>query len=347
MCSHQRRSSFIELAIVCVVIMFFLHEPVAASWKERLLSEAPPKWMALEEYYSKVEASYRKIFDIPPEGKPFPLSFQGTIYYDVRENGGMMVCTDHHVGKDGKGKQRDTTKVRGVNSRYAFNLGKSAPDADTFVLANFQAVDDQARQKVRGSGGDDYNLAFKVQGVRLIDLIKDPLFTIDARGVQRNGKELVQLEYDRKLVKRDRNDPSQTMAAGTEHGIVLLDPEHSWCIREYHLNNPDWKIDGTLEYGDEVDGFPILRRCKHTAMNKQGLGTMLITYEFDKLIHRDIPESEFTLSAFGLPEVQVPGEQKPRTLWRWLLGIGIVLGMLAILLRIYVKKKRQQVSQRI
>lgn len=335
------RRSFLELLIGCSVIIFCPHDLIAASWKERLLLEAPPKWRALEEYYSKVEASYRKTFSTPPEGKPFPLSFEGTIYYKSRQNGEMMVCTDHHVGKDGKGNQRDTTRVRGMNSHYAFALGKSAPDADAFILANFESVNDKARQKVRGSGGGEYDLAFKIQGIPLNELIKDPLFTIDARGVQQNGKEMVQLEYDRKLVTRDRKDPSQTKPAGTERGIVLLDPEHFWCIREYHLDNQNWKIDGILEYGDDVDGFPILRRCQHTATQKKGLGTMLITYDFDKLDHRDVPESEFTLSAFGLPEVQVPGEQKPRTLWRWLIGIGITLGVLAILLRVYMKKRRQ------
>ncbi len=335
----RRLSSRFELVSGCIFFLTLCRcEAIAADWKQRLLSEAPTQWAALEQYYSKMEASYRKTFATPSQGKPFPLSFQGTISYDTRENDGMMVCSDHHVGKDGQGKQRDTINVRGANSRYAFTLGKTAPDAETFVLANFQPVNDQARQKVRGSGGSEYDMVFKVQAIRLIDLIKDPLVTFDAQGVQRNGKERVQLKYDRKLVTRDSNDPTQTKPAETEHGTVILDPEHFWCVQEYHINNPNWIIDGTLEYGDEVDGFPILHRCQHTAAHKQ-LGTMLITYEFDKLIHRDIPESEFTLSAFGLPEVQVPGEQKPRSLWRWLIGIGIAFAVLAVLLRTYAKRR--------
>jgi len=341
---HDRPSRF-ELAMGCALgIVFYSLAPAAASWKERLLSEAPSKWAALEQYYSKLEVSYRKIITAPSEGKPLPLTFQGTIYCDTRQNGEMMVCTDHHVGKDGKGKQRDTTNVRGVNSRYTFTLGKTASDAESFVLINFQPVSDQARQKVRGSGGNEYDMAFKVQFVRLIDLLKDPLFTFDVHAVQRNGKELVQLEYDRQLVKQNQQGSAHKKVIGTEHGTILLDPERCWSIQEHHFENPDWKGNSFLEYGEERDGFPIIHRCKHTATHKQ-LGTRLTIYEFDKFIHRDIPESEFTLSAFGLPEMQVPGEQKPRTLWRWLIGIGLILGMLAVLLRIYVKKRQQPLQQ--
>ncbi len=340
---HQGQPSWFRLTIGCILAVVFCPlEPVAADWKERLLSEAPPKWIALEQYYSKMDASLRKTFAVSSEGKPFPLTFQGTIYYDTRQNGAMMVSTHHYVGKDGEGKQVNTTIVHGANSRYAFTLGKAAPDAESFILSNFEPLNDQVLQKVHGSGGgeNDIGLAFMVQGVRLVEYIKNPHFTFDAHRAQPNGKEMVQLEYERKLMKRDRNAPSQTMPAGIEHGVVLLDPEHFWCVREYHVNNPNWKIDGTVEYGDEVDGFPILRRCQHIATHKQ-LGTEIITYEFDKLIHRDIPESEFTLSAFGFPEVQVPDEQKPRILWRWLIGIGVALGVVSVLLRVYVKRKRQ------
>lgn len=340
----RRRHPFrFKLAIGGVILLALCRsEAVAVDWKERLLSEAPPKWSALEQYYAKMEASYRKTFAVPPEGKPFPLSFQGTIYYEILTNGGMMVCTHRHVGKDSQGKQRDTTKVLGVNARYAFELGKTALDAETFILTNFQISNDRARHKVRGSGGAEFDKILEVQGFRMLDIIKNPQLTItNVLGVQRNGKELVQLEYDRQLVEYDRQDPSQKKITGTEHSIVFLDPERYWCIREYHFDNPDWKGDGSLEYGDADDGFPILRRCTHTATHHKGYGTMLITYEFDKLVHRDIPESEFTLSAFGMPELQLPGEQKPRTLWRWLIGIGIALGALAVLFRVYMKKKRQ------
>jgi hypothetical protein len=336
--------------IGCIIVLsLWPHDTAAGEWKERLRTEAPPKWTALEQYYAKMEMSYRKIIAIPTEGKPIPESFLGTIYQDVCVNGDRIVCTSHHVGKDDSGKSVDTTFVRGVNSRYFFELAKTAPDADTFILSNFQPVSDKARQKVFNGGASNARIAFAgSQFGRLSDIIKDPRFTIsNIHGVRRDGKEVVQFEYGFTAETPDKQAPPQHKEPWAEHGVVVVDPQHSWCILRTHFDNPNWTGDETVEYGDAIDGFPIPRRCTHTSTHKKGMGNGLIICEFDKLVHRDIPESEFTLSAFGLPEMQVPGEQKPQTLWRWLLGIGIALGVLAVLLRIYVKKKRQQTPQQV
>lgn len=341
-----RRDSRLQLAFGGILLLSLCSQGSSAEgWKERLLTEAPPKWRDLEQYYSKIDVSYRKVIGAPPEGKPFPWSFVGTVQLDIRENGERIVCTTHRVGKDRAGKQEDSTQVDGVNSRYAFQLVKTTPDADTFVLANLEPVSDKAREKIRGKV--DFTMIFKIQGKRLTDIIEDPLYTIKAYGVQRKEREVVQMEYDFPLAHWDRTDASQKGASPVEHGTVIFDPKHSWCVLKYHFDNPNWIGDGTLEYGEEVDGFPIPRRCTYTAKSKKGHGNQLITYEFDKIVHRDIPESEFTLSAFGLPEMPLPGEQKPQTLWRWLLGIGIALGVLAVLLRVYVKKKRRQMPQQV
>jgi hypothetical protein len=321
-------------------------DAVAADGKERLFSEAPPKWTALEQYYSKLEVSFRAIVSSKPAtlGPVYP----DICYFDIRRNGDMMVSTQRRVGKFPDGKRMDSLGVNGVNSRYAFKLGKTTPDAESFILANFQPASDEMRRKVHSRGEHHFNIVFEVNSwdcIPLSKFIKDPLITItDVHDLRRGGRDMAQLSYERQWKIHDRS--------GTEHGTVILDPERYWCVCEHHSELPDIlpvrKIDGFLEYGDDVDGFPILRRCQETTTYKDKTDSpLVIIYEFDKLVHRDIPESEFTLSAFGLPEVQVPGEQKPRTLWRWLVGIGIALGVLAVLLRVYVKKRRQQAPQRI
>lgn len=340
MCSFRESYFLFGLNIGCIVLIAICPcEAVAAGWKERLLSEAPPKWTALEQYYSKMEVSSRMTYPTRPS---VSAQFPDIVYVDIRKNGEWMVSTMRRVGKGIDGKRMDTLNVYGVNSHYAFELGKTSPDADTFVLANFQSASDEMRRKVHAHGEHNFSSAFEVQAVPLSEFIKDPLVAItDVRSVRRGEREMAQLDYARQLVMHDRNDSSKAKASGTEHGTVVLDPEHYWCVRECHFDRSDCKSDMFLEYGDDVDGFPILRRYQDTTTYKDGTGSMVINYEFDKLVHRDIPESEFTLSAFGLPEMQLPSEQKPRTLWRWLTGIGIVLGTLAILLRVYLKKKRQ------
>jgi hypothetical protein len=310
---------------------------IAADWKERLLSEAPPKWAALEQYYAKMEMSCRTILTETPKGLG---GVPDVVYSDIRKNGEWMVSTQRRVGKNLDGKRTDDLSVNGVNSRYAFTLGKAAPDAESFILANFEPASDIARQKVHGRGERSFSAVFEVDTwdcVPLSKFIKAPSVTItDVRGLNRGGRVLVQLNFERQ--QEWINNLRVTV-----HGAVVLDPEHCWCVRECHAEFPDSmpasKTDNILEYGDDVDGFPILRREQHTVTYRDGKGRLVTTTEFDKLVHRDIPESEFSLSAFGLPEVQVPGDQKPRTLWRWLIGIGAALGVLAILFRAYAKRR--------
>ena len=346
MCPARCRPFLFGLAVGCLTLTGVCPgEAIAADWKERLLAEAPPKWAALEKYYSKLEVSFRSNYTTKP--KPPPL-FPDSVSFDIRKNGDMMVSTQRRLGTFPDGKRMDDLDVNGVNSRYAFTLGKTSPDAESFLLANFQPASDEARENVHGCGEHQFGIVFEVNSwdcIPLAKFIKDPFVTItDVRGVRRGEREMAQLSYERQMEKPNGSK-------GKEHGTVVLDPDHFWCVRESHSELPDFmpvhKIDHFLEYGEDVDGFPILRREQDTTTYKDGEGTLATTTEFDKLVHRDIPENEFTLSAFGLPEMQLPGEQNPPTLWRWLVGIGIALGVLAILLRVYVKKRRREAAQKV
>lgn len=334
------RSIILGLVMGCVFGLAICPNIASSTeWKERLLTEAPHKWEALEQYYSKMEGSSRKIVATPMGGKPIPSMFEGTVVRDVRENGDWIVATIHRVGKR-NGKPVDTIEVTSTNSRYAFRLGKPTSDAESFVLVNFEPVNAQARGKARGQ--IDFHLPFNPLGDRLSDVLKNPSFVITGvRGVRRDGKELVQMDYDIHVSNNDPQDPSPKNTIEIRHISLILDPERYWSVQECHFDFPNMNGDESLEYSQSVDGFPILRRSTYTQRGKNGLGDMLATQDFNKLVHRDIPENEFTLSAFGLPEMQVPGEQKPRTLWRWLVGIGIALGLFAVFLGVYVKKKRK------
>lgn len=331
----------LDRVIWCVIFLaMFPREAIAASWKERLLAEAPPKWTAMEEYYSKMEVSFRQYVPVLPQslvGRAPDLA-----YFDIRKNGDMMVSSLRRVGKYADGKKMDQLRILGINKRYAFKLAKTSPDADTFILEKYESASDEIRQQVQSRGGLNFTSSFRVNGMLLSEFVKDSLVTItDIRSLQRGGREIAQLDYHRQLVYHDSNDPSKNKIIGTEEGVVVLDPEHCWCIREHHFVLPSLKCDVALEYGDDVDGFPILRRVQDTTVYKNSTGTMRTVWEFDKLVHRDIPESEFTLSAFGMPEMQLPGDQRPHTLWRWMIGIGIALAALAILLRVYWQRRRQ------
>ncbi len=330
----HRRPFFRGMVLGCAALVSICcRVAVADGWKDRLLSEAPPKWAALERFYSKMEVSFREIVTVPPED-PFriPGSFLGTTTCDTRQSGELYVAVIRSSGQRGEEKV-ESTVVRGVNSRYGFQLGKTAPDAKQFILVKMEPASDEMRGKLWGDAGRHFLYAFTVLGVRLSDLIKYPGFTIkEVRGVQYNGKEMVQLTYDRQY-------PPEAKVSGPEQGTVILDPEQYWCVQEFRYDNPLRKGVETVEYAGAIDGFHIIQRCTHKTTNKQ-YGSLIFTMEYDKVTPRDIPESEFTLSAFGLPDIPLPSEQKPPTLWRWLIGIGIGLGAIAFLFRRLWKRRQ-------
>jgi hypothetical protein len=84
---------------------------------------------------------------------------------------------------------------------------------------------------------------------------------------------------------------------------MFLDPENYWCIKEYVVTRDFGTVEATLEYGDKIAGFPVVRE-------RTGL---LIDKDTDKTFHKGIlkvlrlarssaSESEFRLSAYGISE---------------------------------------------
>ncbi|HZT82686.1 MAG TPA: hypothetical protein VFA26_20825, partial [Gemmataceae bacterium] len=74
-------------------------------------------------------------------------------------------------------------------------------------------------------------------------------------------------------------------------------------------------VRGTFDYTESPKGFPILKSIVRTWADAK------YTQEFDLTERNDVPDSEFTLSAFGLPEpAELQG--KPSRV-RWYLWAGV------------------------
>jgi hypothetical protein len=101
---------------------------------------------------------------------------------------------------------------------------------------------------------------------------------------------------------------------------------------------------GSYEYRDAGDGFPILQRivCKYN--NPAKSYERDDTYEFD-LREADVPEDDFTLSAFGFKEpVGVKPPERPRT-WLWLLATAAGLAVLAVLFAVLKRRAARGTPQ--
>jgi hypothetical protein len=77
----------------------------------------------------------------------------------------------------------------------------------------------------------------------------------------------------------------------------------------------------------------VVRRVKREERGEKNQ-VKTTTCEFEQVEHKDIPESMFTLTAFGLPEME---SERPWWHWRrhWLglLSLAVFIGLLAAVIR--------------
>ena len=128
-------------------------------------------------------------------------------------------------------------------------------------------------------------------------------------------------------------------------GWILVEPEKKWVLREYELGHRKQVIRGLVEYGDPQDGFPLPKRVVIKGFPRgSSEPTFIQIFTFEDLRFVDVPDGEFTLAAFGLPELGQPGRSRSRYANRtvfWLLGAALVSLVLAVALKYYSGTSRR------
>ena len=125
---------------------------------------------------------------------------------------------------------------------------------------------------------------------------------------------------------------------------IEVDPEYGWSVRRFEGlfgKNQDHKRTGLVEYSGMENGRPVIRRVTHSDWTEDG--TLEIAgIEFD----RHPAPRDFTLSAFGLPEVnQKPGPSGSFPLNYWLFGFGAVALGGAIFIRVALRRRSDSSSE--
>jgi hypothetical protein len=100
--------------------------------------------------------------------------------------------------------------------------------------------------------------------------------------------------------------------------------------------------EGRFDYKAGQMGFPVLTRIEFDTGNSgEGKMQIKVIREFQLMERDGIPESEFTLSAFGLPEpVELQG---PRSQTRWYLWAGVA-GILCLALGAGLRWRAQRIA---
>jgi hypothetical protein len=126
-------------------------------------------------------------------------------------------------------------------------------------------------------------------------------------------------------------------------GWVLLDSKHDWVVRKAQLQRlPEGKpTELTIEndFKDGSEGNPIITRARQYSIRKVN-GKFVYSYEivanFDLHEQVSVPEHEFMLSAYGLPE---PYGSEPAPT-RWYLWVGLA-GFICLMTGLFLARWRR------
>jgi hypothetical protein len=115
---------------------------------------------------------------------------------------------------------------------------------------------------------------------------------------------------------------------------ILLDPNDHWCIREFTAGVPGVDRSTTIiTYANRVEGLPVVQSLTYKHKTFADGSAFEVNSNVDKWERRWIPESEFTLSAFGLPEPKGIEWEKPSRRYLWIVAAALVALVLAFAFR--------------
>ncbi len=231
-----------------------------------------------------------------------------------------------------------TVESRGRNDDYAFALSKQSDGerislefveqlgVDPKLDARIAAMEEEPRRMALGG--------FYLWNDPLFHLVESGSLSIKrVNGVTSEGKDLVRVEFDC-LVDDSTGRPKYEVT----EGFLVCDPAREWVLTEYggtyyrFVNKTTSLLHAVLEYGDVIDGIPIATKTTRT-MDLQDSDFRLESVLTAEIISRDVPEEEFYLSHYGLPE---PNFNRPWFgAWAWYLiaGIGCLVISATILKR--------------
>jgi hypothetical protein len=242
------------------------------------------------------------------------------------------------------------------NPGYAAEIKRSKESPSDVILLNY-AEDSGApifggRASVSDVAFAGTSPHFSYGSFRLSELAFRPEFKAKNKSKEQfNGRDLVRVDYVYdQAVQRDN------LRQITTHGFAYFDPSRSWCIDRIQRNTQtinrgkvemDEVWDDRYETTDHSSGFPLIKRQIHSMKRwdrrnpgpaKESSAESTIVYEFE--VNDHVPDTEFTLSAFGLPEPRSDTVQKTTPLYIWILLGAAVCALLAFGFRYLARRRR-------
>jgi hypothetical protein len=285
--------------VVFVSLFLLLSSPELAlgdsDLEQRFLRDAPRGW-------AKLSAAECRLAGVAHIEHWSTTKGQKTVHIDnhieFKRNGDLVRLVQ-------SGAKKESSFVHVVGPRYFFRLTRPSPKAP-YVLRDLSFGQPITNIKDEGLLSSTYffrasQFSREFWDVPLEGLIADPGFKLKriSEGVD-GTKKIVRVEFVAKSAKYKREWRSAWME---------LCPDENWALQKAeHWPRSDWRQTITNEFRTSKDGqlspyrSRIVSRFSVSEFSKEEIEQ---TYQFtlDELEDRVVPESEFTLPAFGLPEM--------------------------------------------
>lgn len=311
---------------------------------KRFQQEGPRGWQQYLARTKRLQGSFKSLgVEVAPNRRT-----NEDLQYEFKQRPGCALLMQQTVNNPSHRKGPPSGWLWAYNNLYGFALHRNKPDAP-WAVSDVQL--DLSKGVTIGAGGSkpsaqtyldspvDTNYVY---GASLLELIVNPDFTATrASAVSRGGGTLVKVEFT-------VSQPTSKDPGVLKSGWFLLDPDFFWVQRDNEIQvqwrgkgdlRDEFTVATTFDYDERAAPFPILKRWAEQRTTKKANGDTEKhewTFTFD-LVEADVPESDFTLSAFGFPEP--PRVSGPV---RWYLWVAIGrIGFFALALLIWGSRRRR------
>ncbi len=313
-----------------------------ADLRQRLLTEAPERWQEVERFAPKVQGGVTVTLTVKIPKRN--INDTDTIRYSVRQNDRCAMLRGSPV----QSRRNDPVEyVFFSNSLYAGLLQREPGKSDGFLLKRHDPNPDAqlipAPSPTREWAFVTLFPHFSYQGRRLSEMIKDSGFRIERVTTDEGGLVAATVHYD-----QSKANPKRKLVA---EATLKFNPRRHWCLQAVQERSTFPGASGGTNSAttafileDHPSGIPLVRRQEsvNTADSaSSGPIDNRRVVEYDLRVDESVPDAEFTLSAFGLPEPVGVTWERPTPVYVWLLVAAGGLGVLAWLFRWLARRRRQ------